>query len=73
MSIPPRSAAELSLLPPTRQDIEDTVRGSTSLTGDPASDTVAYVVLGTVPYEPVLLALRRPAQQHVHLTAGTAP
>jgi DNA-binding transcriptional MerR regulator len=39
------------------------------------ADAVAYVVLGTVLYEPVLLALRRLAQQHVFtsLTADARP
>jgi DNA-binding transcriptional MerR regulator len=36
--------------------------------GAPA-DAVQYVVIGTVLYEPVLLALRRLAQQHVFTTA----
>jgi hypothetical protein len=31
-----------------------------------AEETAAYVVLGTVLYEPILLALRRLAQQHVY-------
>jgi DNA-binding transcriptional MerR regulator len=37
--------------------------------GHPA-DAVQYVVIGTVLYEPVLLALRRLAQQHVFTTSG---
>ena len=39
-------------------DVADVPRGA-------ASDAVQYVVVGTVLYEPVLLALRRLAQQHV--------
>ena len=39
--------------------------------GDPA-DAVRYVVIGTVLYEPVLLALRRLAQQHVYTTSPRA-
>jgi DNA-binding transcriptional MerR regulator len=37
---------------------------------DSGTDAVAFVVLGTVLYEPVLLALRRLAQAHVY-TGGT--
>ena len=36
-----------------------------------AADAVAHVVLGTVLYEPVLLALRRLAQQHAFVTRST--
>jgi hypothetical protein len=39
--------------------------------GDP-QDAVRFVVVGTVLYEPVLLALRRLAQQHLY-TGGTDP
>jgi DNA-binding transcriptional MerR regulator len=39
-----------------------------SVPTDSAADAVAYVVLGTVLYEPVLLALRRLAQQHLFVT-----
>jgi DNA-binding transcriptional MerR regulator len=35
-----------------------------------AADAVAYVVLGTVLYEPILLALRRLAQQHLYAGGG---
>ena len=34
----------------------------------PVSDVVEYIVVGTVLYEPLLLALRRLAQQHLFLT-----
>ena len=43
-------------------DVADVPRGS-------AGDAVQYVVIGTVLYEPVLLALRRLAQQHVFTSA----
>jgi DNA-binding transcriptional MerR regulator len=46
-----------------RADVTDVPRT------DPA-DAVQYVVIGTVLYEPVLLALRRLAQQHVFSTAA---
>jgi hypothetical protein len=41
-------------------------------------DAVQYVIVGTVLYEPVLLALRRMAQQHVftsrpHAAEGPRP
>lgn len=39
--------------------------------GDPA-DAVQFVVIGTLLYEPVLLALRRLAQQHVYTSGVTA-
>jgi len=45
-----------------RLDIAGLPRADTA----PAADVVAYVVLGTVLYEPVLLALRRLAQQHLY-------
>ena len=41
-----------------------------SIPADSAEGTAAYVVLGTVLYEPVLLALRRLAQQHVYMAGG---
>jgi DNA-binding transcriptional MerR regulator len=41
-----------------RVDVADVPRGT-------PADAVQYVVIGTVLYEPVLLALRRLAQQHV--------
>ena len=43
-------------------DVSDVPRAS-------AADAVQYVVIGTVLYEPVLLALRRLAQQHVFTSA----
>jgi DNA-binding transcriptional MerR regulator len=52
-----RAALEVAEL-----DIDEVPSGATD-TG--TADAVAYVVLGTVLYEPVLLALRRLAQQHV--------
>jgi DNA-binding transcriptional MerR regulator len=39
----------------------------------PGPDTVAFIVLGTVLYEPVLLALRRLAQAHVYTTGPDKP
>jgi DNA-binding transcriptional MerR regulator len=41
-------------------------------TGSPA-ETVRYVVIGTVMYEPVLIALRRLAQQHVFTELSSRP
>jgi DNA-binding transcriptional MerR regulator len=40
--------------------------------GDP-QDAVQYVVVGTVLYEPVLLALRRLAQQHLYTEGWPSP
>lgn len=37
----------------------------------PVSDVVEYIVVGTVLYEPLLLALRRIAQQHLFVTGRT--
>src|SRR5450755_4314449 len=42
-----------------------------SVPSDSAADAVAHVVLGTVLYEPVLLALRRLAQQHLFVAGQT--
>jgi hypothetical protein len=50
-----------------RVDIDNIPDGSPT---DGGTDAVTFVVLGTVLYEPVLLALRRLAQQHVY--AGRA-
>jgi DNA-binding transcriptional MerR regulator len=46
-----------------RVDVSDVPRAS-------AAEAVQYVVVGTVLYEPVLLALRRLAQQHVFTSRG---
>jgi DNA-binding transcriptional MerR regulator len=43
----------------------------TGVPGDSsAAETIRYVVIGTVMYEPVLIALRRLAQQHVFTELG---
>jgi DNA-binding transcriptional MerR regulator len=44
-----------------REDVASIPEGS-------AAENAAYVVIGTVLYEPVLLALRRLAQQHLYAT-----
>jgi len=41
--------------------------------GPQAGTTVSFIVLGTVLYEPVLLALRRLAQQHLFVSGGNRP
>ncbi len=46
-----------------RVDVSDVPSGN-------AQDAVHYVVVGTVLYEPVLLALRRLAQQHLYTGGG---
>jgi len=45
----------------------------TGMPGRSPADTVRYVVIGTVLYEPVLIALRRLAQRHVFQQIGSPP
>ena len=45
----------------------------TSMPGGSPAETVRHVVIGTVMYEPVLIALRRLAQQHVFTELSSRP
>jgi hypothetical protein len=62
VQLPPDEAALRSYASAALAVAETEVKGIPS--GSPA-ETVRYVVIGTVMYEPVLIALRRLAQQHV--------
>jgi DNA-binding transcriptional MerR regulator len=74
------AAVEAVGLPPTQERLDAYARAALEVAevdvadvprGSPG-DAVQYVVVGTVLYEPVLLALRRLAQQHV-FTSGPGP
>jgi hypothetical protein len=59
----PLSTARLRVYGRAAEDVAEAEVTGTPTTS--AADAVQYAIVGTVMYEPVLLALRRVAQQHV--------
>jgi hypothetical protein len=60
------SAYARAALDVARVDVAD-------VSAEDPQEAVRYVVIGTLLYEPVLLALRRLAQQHLYTAGATAP